>query len=237
MNINTRNIERIVINTQLHPVDLAQFTSFLDKSPHIHQIAFVGKAIFDTPDFISILEVCAAHEIYVIFGEVGPTTYENLYAMVQFGNVISVNIYEEDPNLEVLTEIKNQFDAELPEINVIVKGPAHIPQNGLSDTSYAFYNLADDTRNIDCLNMLEEPMINYDGGLIGCWQNTNFKYPVNAFDLGMDKAINHKKYKKIIHMLKTLNISMECPCARCPIFASLVWSDKTIDLCKHFNKK
>jgi hypothetical protein len=232
MRIDTSTINNIVINTQNHSVDVVRFCNFLDKSPHIQQIAFVGKAIFDTPNFISILEACVAHDIFVIFGEVGPTTYENIYALVQFGNVIAVNIHENDPNLQTLLELKEKFNTPYPEVNIIVMGEPHIPQDSLSNTSYAFYNLADDIESIACKNLITEPMLNYDGGLIGCWHNTNHKHPINAFDLGIDRAINHKKYKRIIRMLQTHKICMECPCARCPVFASMIWANKKCKLLK-----
>ena len=228
MRINTRNITNIVINTSKQPVEFIPFSQFLDKSPNIQQIAFIGKAIFDSPDFISILELCASRDIFLIFGEVGATSYENIYALVQFGNVIAVNIHEDDPNVQTLMALKERFDTPYPEVNIIVSAPPHIPQDSLSEQSYAFYNLADDINNVGCINMWREPMIDYDGGLIGCWQNTNFKHPINAFKLGLDKAINHKKYKQIIHMLQTHKICLECPCARCPIFASMIWSNKKI---------
>ena len=234
MPINTEEIRNIVIKTTDRPVDFSHFENFIHKSPFVRQIAFIGRAIFDMPNFPEMVKMCAVNNITLLFGEMGETSVENAYALVENQNVLFVNIHENDANIEKINYLKNKLNVQLPDVNIIVPAPPHYPQDDISEDSYAFYNLADDTRNIACLNLIKEPMINYDGALLGCWQNPDKKHPINAFDLGIDAAINHPEYRKILKMLKSGKINISAPCARCPIFASLIWSDKTIDVCERF---
>ena len=229
MFINTENIHNIAITTTEKPVDFRQFQKFIQKSPFIRRVAFIGKAIFDMPEFPELVYFCAANNIYLIFGEVGTTSEQNLRALVEYKNVLFINIHEDENNVDLLNKYKLQFNSELPEINLIIH-EKHTPQEEISNNSYAFYNLADDTKNIHCLNLLREPMIKYDGELLGCWQNPDKNHPINAFDLGMEKAINNRAYLNMLQMLKTGKINKSCPCTRCPVFASLVWTNKTVDV-------
>lgn len=231
MFINPQNINNIAIWSTEKAVDFRQFKKFIKKSPYIQRVAFVGAAIFGMPEFSEMVRFCAENNIWLIFGEMGKTTQENLRALVEYGNVISVNMYEDEEDIKIIQEYKQQFNSEYPQINLIVQ-QKHTPQDEISPRSYAFYNLADDVQNVPCLNLLEEPMLNYNGDLLGCWANPDIKHPVNAFDLGMEKAINSTAIKKILTMLKTGKICKSCPCTRCTVFKSLVWSDKKIDIFK-----
>lgn len=229
MFINTENINNIAIISTQNAVDFVQFKKFIKKSPFIRRVAFIGNAIFNMPEFPEMIQFCAINNIYLIFGEVSETSTENLRALVEYKNVILINIHEDKHNVKLLNEYKQQFNSELPEINIIIP-VKHTPQDEISATSYAFYNLADDIQNIACLNLLSEPMLNYNGELLGCWQNPDKKHPVNAFDLGMEKAFNRPYIKNMLRMLKTGKICKSCPCTRCPVFASLVWKNETIDV-------
>lgn len=231
MFINTENIHNIAIITTQNPVDLERFKKFINKSPFIRRVAFIGKAIFDMPEFPELIRFCAQNNIYLIFGEVGETSTDNLRALVEYQNVLFINIHEDKHNVKLLQQYKQQFNSDLPDINLIIS-EKHSPQEDISDTSYAFYNLADDIKNIHCLNLLREPMLNYDGSLLGCWQNPDEKHPSNAFDLGMDAALNSRHYTNILKMLKSGKIIKSCPCTRCPVFASLVWKNQTADILK-----
>jgi hypothetical protein len=231
MFVNAENIHNIVIASTEHAVDFEQFKKFIQKSPFVRRVAFIGKAIFDLPEFPEMVKFCAVNNIYLIFGEVGETLTANLRALVEYKNVILINIHEDKHNVKLLNQYKQEFNSDLPKINIIV--PAnHAPQDEISATSYAFYNLADDITDIACLNLLQEPMLDYNGELLGCWQNPDKKHPVNAFDLGMEKAFSSAPIKKMLTMLKTGKICKSCPCTRCPVFASLVWTDQKIDICK-----
>lgn len=236
MFINSENIHNIAIASVEKAIDFERFKRFIEKSPFIRRVAFIGKAVFDMPDFPEMVKFCAINNIYLIFGEVGETSTTNLRALVEYKNVLFINIHEDAHNVKLLQEYKQQFNSELPDINLIVP-QSHTPQDELSNTSFAFFNLADDIEHIHCLNLLNEPMLNWNGDLLGCWQNQDKSHPINAFDLGMDDALNHPKYKSIFKMLKTGVINKSCPCTRCPIFASLVWSNKKIDVCKMVSDK
>jgi hypothetical protein len=237
MFIDTEHILKIAIRTLDKPISLPHFKRFIYKSPFVRQVAFIGKAIFDLPEFVELLDFCREQNLSVIFGEVGPTSIENIEALVKFGCVMAINIHEGDPNIQKIFDFQAKYCLPVPEVNVIVKlDTPRTPQDTLSDTSYSFYNLADDTREIACLNMLEEPLVDYDGSLLGCWQNPDKKHPINLFDLGIDKAMNTAHYKAILKMLKSGKINTSCPCARCPIFASLIWTGKTIDVCERVSK-
>lgn len=231
MFINTENINNIAITTTEKPVDFERFVKFIHKSPFVRRVAFIGKKIFDMPEFPDMVKFCAENNIYLIFGEVDETSNENLRALVEYENVLFINIHEKGDNVKQLFQYKQKFNSELPEINLIVP-EKHYPQESISQNSYAFYNLADDIQNISCLNLLSEPLLNWNGDLIGCWSNTDKKHPINAFNLGMEEALNSKYYKNILKMLKTGKICKSCPCTRCPVFASLVWINKTIDVQK-----
>lgn len=231
MFINAENIHNIVIASTEHAVDFMQFKRFIQKSPFVRRVAFIGKAIFDLPEFPEMVKFCATNNIYLIFGEVGETSIENLRALVEYQNVILINIHEDENNVKFLNQYKQQFNYNLPSINIIIS-TKRVPQDELSSSSYAFYNLADDIKNIACLNLLSEPMLNYNGDLLGCWQNPDKKHTVNAFELGMEKAFNSVAVKKMLNMLKTGKICKSCPCTRCPIFASLVWTNQKIDVYK-----
>lgn len=235
MFINTENVNHIAIISTEKAVDFEKFKQFIQKSPFIRRVAFIGMAVFDMPEFPEMVRFCAINNIYLIFGEVGKTSDENLRALVEYNNVILINIHEDEHNVKLLNKYKQQFNSDLPDINIIIP-MKHTPQDEISASSYAFYNLADDIQNIACLNLLKEPMLNYDGSLLGCWQNPDTKHPVNAFDLGMEKALNSTQYKNILKMLKSGKICKSCPCTRCPVFASLVWTNQKIDVCdKVFN--
>jgi len=151
--------------------------------------------------------------------------------LVEYHNVLLINIHENDNNLKMLYVYKKQFNSDLPNINII--GPEkRTPQDKLSKTSFAFYHFADDIKNIACLNLLKEPMFDYNGDLLGCWQNPDKKHSVNAFDTGIEKALNSKTVNNMLNMLKTGKICKTCPCTRCHVFASLVWTNQTIDVYK-----
>ncbi len=229
MFINTENIHNIAVITTEKPVDFEQFKRFIKKSPFIRRVAFIGTEIFNMPEFPEMVQFCAINNIYLIFGEVGETSTENLRALVEYKNVILINIHEDKNNVELLNKYKLQFNSELPDINIIIQ-QKHTPQDEISASSYAFYNLADNLQNIACINLLAEPMLNYNGELLGCWQNPDKKHPVNAFDLGMEKAFNKSYVKNMLKMVKTGKICKSCPCTRCPVFASLVWKNRTIDI-------
>ncbi len=231
MFVNAENIHNIAILSTEKPVDFGQFKKFIEKSPFIRRVAFIGSAIFDMPEFPEMVRFCAINNIYLIFGEVCETSTGNLRALVEYKNVILINIHEDKHNVKILNEYKQEFNSDLPEINIIIP-VKRTPQDEISATSYAFYNLADDLKNIACLNLLSEPMFNYNGELLGCWQNPDKKHPINAFDLGMEKAFNSSFVKNMLNMLKTGKINKSCPCTRCPVFASLVWSNKKVDVCK-----
>lgn len=231
MFVNTESISKLAIRTSEKPISLPHFERFIIKSPYIRQVAFVGKAIFDLPNFPDLIAFCRQQNLAVIFGEVGPTSLENIEALVKYGCVISINIHEGDPNIQTIIDLKEQYNVNIPNVNIIIKSDnKRTPQDTLSNTSYAFYNLADDTREIACLDAIAEPMVDYDGSLLGCWQNPDKNHPVNLFDLGMEKAFNTKHFKSILKMLKTGKIDISCPCARCPVFVSLIWSNKKLDI-------
>lgn len=232
MFINAEKINKIAIHTVEKPVDFNSFANFIQKSPYIRQIAFIGPAILEMPEFEEMIELCAINNIHLIFGEIVETKPENIIALVKYKNVIALNIHENDKNLELLVKTKQEMFVRNPEISVIVKKENSTPDTTISKTSYGFYNLADDVTNIACLNLLREPMINYNGELLGCWQNPDKKHPINAFDLGMKRALNKSEYKKMLNMVKTGKIDTSCPCARCPIFMSLIWTNKKIDVKK-----
>lgn len=232
MFINVENIHNVAITTTEKPVDFARFQKFIEKSPFVRRVAFIGRAIFDMPEFPEMVKFCAVNNIYLIFGEVGETSTQNLRALVEYRNVLFINIHEDKHNVKLLNEYKQEFNSELPNINIIIH-EKHTPQEEISETSYAFYNLADDIKNIPCLNLIAEPMMNYNGDMLGCWQNPDKDHKINAFDLGMDAALNAREFKNMIKMLKTGKIIKSCPCTRCPVFASLVWSNQTIDVIKN----
>ena len=232
MYINSENITNIVIRTLEKPVLFSAFTRFIDKSPFVRQIAFIGKGIFDMPEFVEMVRFCACRNIILIFGEVGPTSPQNIRALVEYGNVICVNIYEKDPNVSLLLNYKTEFEAEIPEINLIVSVPKPTPQESNANLSYDFFNRGHDVNDIECLKLLTEPMIDYNGDFLGCWHNIDRKHPINAFDVGMDSALNHRCYKRILKMLRTGHIDMSCPCARCLVFDGMVWTGNTVDVYK-----
>lgn len=233
MYINPEKITKIAVRTLEHPVEWVQFERFLKKSPYIRQIAFIGRGIFKMPSFVEMVKYCRDNDIILIFGECADTTEEKIDALVEFGNVICVNIYKNDKHVDRLLNLKEKHNTEIPEVNLIVDLPSsRTPQDTLSANSYAFYNMGESTHNIACLRMLTEPMIDYNGELLGCWENLDISHPINAFDLGMESALNHRAYKNILKMLRTGRINMSCPCARCLIFDGLVWNNKTVDIYK-----
>jgi hypothetical protein len=232
MYINPEKITKIAIRTLENPVDWEQFKRFLQKSPFIRQVAFVGKGIFKMRQFVQMVAYCNDNNIILIFGECGNTTAENIDALVEYGNVICVNIYENDTHVNRLLALKTKYNTDIPEVNLIVDVPKRTPQDKIPMDSYAFYSHGTNTHNIACLQMLKEPMIDYNGDLLGCWENLDSKHPINAFDLGMEQALNHRSYKNIMKMLRTGKICMSCPCARCLIFQGLVWSGNTVDVYK-----
>ncbi len=231
MYINSEKITQIVIRTLDKPVSYDLFENFIRKSPFIRQIAFIGKGIFDSPDFTKILDLCRLKSIALIFGEMARNVpIEIVDAMVRAGNIIAVNIHDGDPNINNMIELKNKYQMPVPEVNAIIQTEPRTPQDSLSESSYAFYNLADDKNNIPCWNLLYEPMIEFNGSLLGCWANPDKKHPINAFELGMESALNKSPFINMIKMLKSGKINTKCPCARCPVFASLVWDNSTIDI-------
>lgn len=231
MYINSEKITQIVIRTLDKPVSYDLFENFIRKSPFIRQIAFIGKGIFDSSEFTKILDLCRLKSIALIFGEMARNVpIEIVDAMVRAGNIIAVNIYDGDPNINNMIELKNKYQMPVPEVNAIIQTEPRTPQDSLSESSYAFYNLADDKNNIPCWNLLYEPMIEFDGSLLGCWANPDKKHPINAFELGMESALNKSPFINMIKMLKSGKINTKCPCARCPVFASLVWDNSTIDI-------
>lgn len=232
MLIKPEYVHCIAIKTTEKPVDFARFEQFIQKSPFVRRVAFIGKAIFDMPDFPKFIEMCATNNIDLIFGEMGEISDDNVSCLVKHQNVLFINMYENDTHIKQINDLKQQLNVKLPDIKIIQKNQQHYPQDEISPDSYAFFNLADNIDNIECLNLLKEPMINYDGTMLGCWRNPDKTLSVNAFDLGMDKTLNHPTYKHMLHMLKTLKINLKSPCARCPIFTSLIWTNKKLDICK-----
>ncbi len=232
MYINPELITDVVIKTLEKPVDWIQFQRFLNKSPYVRRIAFIGTGIFQLPQFVQMIQLCRDKDIVLIFGECRDTTPENIDALVEYGNVICVNIYETCQHVNRLLKLKEKYNTALPDVNLIFDQTNPTPQDTNLSQPYDFYNMGHDTHNIPCLKMLTEPMINYNGDFLGCWENTDSKHPVNAFDLGLENALNHPVYKNRLKMLRTGKINMSCPCARCMVFFGLVWSNKTVDVYK-----
>ena len=236
MLINTENIHCIAIRTVEKPIDFAQFEKFIQTSPFVRRIAFIGTAIFDMPEFPKLIEMCAVNNIDLIFGEMGNISDDDVPCLVKYRNVLFINMHNDNPHIKQINDLKEQLNVKLPDIKIVPKTQSHVPQDEISKDSYAFFNLADNIDDIECLNLFKEPLINYDGALLGCWKNPDKTHPINAFDLGMERALNHTEYKRIIHMLKTHKINMNSPCARCPIFASLIWTNQKLDVCKKFKQ-
>lgn len=231
MPINTENINNIIIDTMEKPVDFEQFSAFIQKSPFIRRIAFVGHRIFDMPRFCDMVKLCAQNNISLIFMEMGAASDDKLRALVEYKNVVFINTYKKDKYVKTIEKFKQEFNSSQPDIHVIKKENI-LPQNYLSETSYSFYNMADTIEQIPCKNFILEPMIDSDGNLIGCCQNPDKKTPLNIFDLGIEKTFRHKYCTNIIKMLKTGKINTKCPCTRCPVFASLIWTNQTTDITK-----
>ena len=231
MFINTELIHNIVINTFDGTIDFDEFVMFLEKSPFVRRIVFIGQHIFDSPRFLEILSLCRSHNIALIFGDVPETTLENISGLVQCGNVYAINILETNKNIKTINELKEKLNTDYPVVHIIPESTnTRDAQFGMTRESYAFYNLADDMRKIPCLKLLQEPMINHDGQLLGCWENPPRKYKINAFHLGLERAMNNRYYLNIFKMLRTQKLDFNCPCARCPVFASMLWTNKKIDI-------
>lgn len=237
MEIRAMEINKIVIKTTEKPISSNTLIDLLDTSHSIEQIAFMGPKIFDSSELQQLLDICKARNIRVIFGDLQPLTPEQMDFLTDPTYLTAVNILDTDPQLPKLQKLQSSKKSNHPFINIIKESNKATPQDGLSYEHFNFFDQANDIDHIECLNLLQEPLINYDGTLIGCWNNPDEKTPVNVCNTGIQKALNHCFVNKMLHMLKTGKVNMKCPCARCSVFMALLWKNAKLDLQKLADRK
>jgi hypothetical protein len=211
-----------------YPVRLHNLERFVQKSPSVRRIDFLGTAIYDSSELPEILELCAANNIEVSFGKFKCTTDENLNAIANSPAVKSI-IYVDSDDVRESIDALNKMKKYAIEI-IPIREAAATPQDEITSSSYGFYNLADEiSDNISCAKLVGFPMIDFDGTFLGCWDNS-MGSTVNAFDVGIDAAINSGFVRGMRRMLIGGRPNFDLPCARCPIYASLVWTNKRLDI-------
>lgn len=228
---------KIVIKTTEKPIKISTLIDLLDTSNTIKQIAFMGSKIFDSDEFQEMLDICHSRGIRIIFGDVQPLTKLQMDLLTNSKYLTAINILDTDPQLPKIQKLQKSKNSTHPFINIINSNNKATPQDNLSYEHFNFFDQANDIEHIECLNLLKEPLINYDGTFIGCWLNPDGKTPIKTEELGLYKATSHCFVKQMIHMLKTGKVNMKCPCARCTVFMALLWNNKKIDLEKMINKK
>lgn len=268
-----KNKIAIAIDVSRFPVRYLNFLDFIERSPELGYINFLGDKIFtDSEELPDILDLCAKHGIDVEISNLANAAPDIVASLVTSGAVVRVvfpHAQEEElkPVVDEIIRLRNEYKLTKPEILCIVENEqqfaalvskqAKASQTGTKNTkpapenaaivpsqksekpierapvptSFGFYDLVGDLKNLPCGRLLSYPLLNFDGRFIGCWENYQ-DTPVNAFKLGIVAAMNHKFVKRMCKMLYTGRPDVDIPCMRCPIYTSLVWANKRVRLVK-----
>lgn len=70
------------------------------------------------------------------------------------------------------------------------------------------------TRNM-CMELWKNPVINWDGKLLGCCNMYKNDFGINVFKVGLGKALSSKKYKEAQKMLANYGPETDNPCLYC----------------------
>ena len=262
-----KNKVAIAMDVSRFPVLYLNFLDFIERSPELGFINFLGTKLFTESDELpDILGLCAQHNIQVQFSNLALMSPDVLPLLVTCGIVVRVVFPQEQeaelkPMIDELIRLRELHKSAIPEIVCIVpdekieqkvaparnvsrnktlplsenKTVASKPERKASQppksNSFGFYDFIDGLEELPCGRLLNYPLINFDGRFIGCWENFQ-DTPINAFEIGIAAAINHKFVKRMCKMLYTGHLDVDIPCMRCPIFTDLVWHNKRVRLIK-----
>ena len=222
--------QTIILNTTKYPVAFLDFEEFVSKSPSLHHIMFAGNTMLVSPELPDILNVCKKNNITIEFLHCSEIMESNIQPIVKSGIVKHLYFFEQDvdtlaQSLSTIDKLKQKSGQEYP--TLVVKATQPEQNTNALPESFGFYNLADNINTIPCAGFIKHPIINYDGLVFGCSENMAGT-PINAFKIGIEETLKHKYIKRIKKMLRTGHPDVDLPCCRCPVFASLVWSNKKI---------
>lgn len=219
----------VILNAIKYPVAFLDLDDFVTKSPSLNHIVFLGNTMLMSPELPDILKLCKSHKITVEFAHCENILDTNIAPIVESGAVTHIYFQEQDTEkltdvFSTLDKLKQKIDTDSP---ILVQTPTPTNHPPVQPESFEFYNLADDINSIPCAGLTQNLIINYDGLVFGCSENMAGT-PINAFRIGLDAALQHKFLKRMKRMLRTGRPDVNLPCCRCPVFLSLIWSNKRL---------
>jgi hypothetical protein len=228
----------IAIKTDSHPVLCENLERFLHNSPSVRGIAFMGDKLYTSPEFKDILALLAHWQIEVFFNGLCPLSDSAVNELVNNGWVrriyysgeISPELQE---TIDKISTTKQNINSEFPEFVHIPPPEFNLEKIHLDPDAefHSFFDLAREVNTMPCLKLITFPLIDYDGTFIGCG---DYRLPkdANAFNDGLDAALNSRAVKQVICMMKKCKPDHRSPCVRCPGFISLMFEEKKLDLIK-----
>ena len=122
----------IAMDVTRFPVRYLNFLDFLERSPELGYINFIGDKLFAEPEELSdILELCAKHDVQVEFSNLALTSPEAVSALVTSGAVIRVSFYhtqEEElkPIVDEIIRLRDLHKSTAPEIVCVFDNESQI---------------------------------------------------------------------------------------------------------------
>lgn len=219
----------VILNATRYPVTFLDLSDFVAKSPTLGHIVFLGNTMLMSPELPDILKLCKSHKITIEFAHCENILDTNIAPIVESGAVTHIFFQEQDTKkltdvFSTLDKLKQKMGTDSP---ILVQTPTPPKHPDVQPKSFEFYNLADDINSIPCAGLIQNLVINYDGLVFGCSENMAGT-PINAFQIGLDAALQHKFLKRMKRMLRTGRPDVNLPCCRCPVFLSLIWSNKRL---------
>lgn len=225
--------QTVILNTARYPVAFLDLNDFVTKSPTLGHIVFLGQTMLTSPELPDILNTCKQHKITVEFAHCENILESNIKPIVYSGIVTHIYFLEQDTEkltdtFAKLDKLKQKTNATSP-ILMQIQTPSNNPSP--QPKTFEFYNLANNINSLPCAGLVQNTMINYDGLVFGCSENAAGT-PINAFRIGLDATLQHKFLKRMKRMLRTGRPDVNLPCCRCPVFLSLIWTNKKIRFTK-----
>ena len=205
----------------------------------IRQIAFMGRAMYTSPEFPAILDLLGHFQIEIFFNGVCEMPDDAINAIIKNGFVKKIYHADEMTDevqsvIDKIEFVKKSANTNLPEI-IITQRPADPSELSHLDPDaefHGYFNFARDVDTMPCMKLVSFPLIDYDGIFIGCWDIRLRKEDVNVFNDGIEVAINSRPISRIIKMLRRCDPDHKTPCVGCPGFISLMFTEKKLDIIK-----
>lgn len=251
-----KNKISIAIDVRNFPIRYLNFLDFIELSPELGYINFIGDKMFtDSEELPDVLELCAKHGITVEFSNLAVMAPDVVSSLVSTGCVARVTFVhaqeqELKPVIDEIIRLRNLHKSATPAITCLVDDDmslatmsdaqntsvaSDVPKKTVepvsTPTSFGFYDLDDNLKDLPCTRLLGYPLLDFDGRFVGCWENYQ-DTPINAFQIGIAAALEHKFVKRMCKMLYTGRPDVDIPCMRCPVFMGLTWNNKRIRLVK-----